>query len=428
VTAVVERLPGRIGDVAGKTMRKVFPDHWSFLLGEIAMYSLVVLVVTGIPLAVLYDGSGERIVYQGDHAPLVGVEMSRAHASVLDISFGTPGGLLLRQTHHWAALVFVAAIVLHVLRTFLTGAYRRPRRATHLIGVALLMLSLATGFFGLSLPDDLLSGTGVRVAHAFALSIPWVGPGVADLLIGGEFPSEAMPGRFRLLHVFVIPPVILGLLAAHMALVVRRTHTQFPGDRRRAGTVVGDRLWPVYMLKTTALFCVVAGVLLALGGFVQISPIWLYGPFDAAAATVPAQPDWYLMFVEGALRILPAVDVQVLGREIPSPFLAGVVLPGSFFVVLALWPFVEERLTGDRDHHHLLERPRDRPLRTAVVAAAVSLLTVLTLAANHDYLAAQAGVGIGTMTNVFRVLAVIVPPVVGVVTWRIATDLRGEGS
>jgi ubiquinol-cytochrome c reductase cytochrome b subunit len=418
------KLLRRLEPLKKKVLDKVFPDHWSFLLGEVAMYSMIVLFGTGIVLAFFYDASGERMVYSGAYEPLQGVEMSRAYASVLDISFEVRAGVLLRQTHHWSALVFTAAIALHATRIFFTGAYRRPRRANYLIGLTMLLLALATGFFGISLTDDLLSGTGARIAHAFALSVPFVGPGLADLLVGGEFPSPQMVNRFWWLHVLIIPPTLLALFSAHMALVWRQTHTQHAGGRRREDNVVGDALWPAYLLKSVALFAVVAGVLFALGGMLQIAPVWLYGPFDPASATVPAQPDWYLMFVEGTLRILPALDIGIGSYEVPSHFVAGVLLPLSIFAFAYAWPFLDERVRRDRDVHHLLERPRDHPVRTAIGTAGLALLAVLTVAANHDYLGNLLGISVDTMTRYFRIAALLVPPAAGALAWRIARDLQ----
>ncbi len=412
--------------IVDKVAGKVFPDHWSFLLGELAMYSMLVLFGTGVVLALFFDASGERTVYDGSYGALNGVEVSRAYDSVLDLSFDVPLGLLLRQTHHWAAVVFVAAIAVHAARIFFTGAYRRPRRLNYAIGLTMLVLSMANGFFGVSLPDDLLSGLGVRVGYSIFLSIPLFGAGIVELLFAGELPSPEMINRFWLLHVFVLPLAILGLFSVHMALVWRQTHSNLPAPGDREGTVVGDRFWPVYVLKTLALASIVVGVLVGLGGLVQINPVWVHGPFEAAAATVPAGPDWYIMFVEGALRILPDVGFTAAGFEVPSAFVAGVVVPGSIIGVAYAWPLLDARFTGDRMVHHVLERPRDRPGRTGLGAAGLSLLIALTLAANHDYLGGVLGVDVGQITAWFRALVIVGPPVVGVLAWRIAADLARE--
>lgn len=417
------RLARRANRLLDQIAKKVFPDHWSFLLGEVAMAALVVLFATGIALALFYDASGKTTTYDGGYAPLHGVEMSRAYESVLRLSFDVPAGLLLRQVHHWAALVFLALVTVHAVRIFFTGAYRRPRRLNYVIGLTLLAAGLANGFFGASLPDDLLSGSGSRIGHTIALSLPVIGPGVADLLVGGEFPSEEMVHRFWLLHVFVVPAVIVGLFSLHMVLVWRQTHTQFPSEGP-GDEVVGTRLLPHHAMKTGAVLTAVAAVLVGLGSFVQINPVWLYGPFRAAGATVPAGPDWYLMFVEGGLRVLPSLHVVLGPVEVPSPFLAGIVVPSAVFGLLYAWPLIDERITGDREVHHLLERPRDRPGRTALGAAGIAFLALLTLAANHDYIGGIIGVDVVAMTHAFRALLVAVPPLVALVAWRVAHDLR----
>jgi ubiquinol-cytochrome c reductase cytochrome b subunit len=418
--------PGRVGAFVEKAKEKVFPDHWSFLLGEVAMYSLAVLVVTGLFLTLFFDASGERVTYEGSYAPLQGVEVSRAYHSVLDITFEHRAGLLMRQTHHWAALVFAGAIVVHAARVFFTGGFRRPRRLNWTIGVTLAALAVANGFFGLSLTDDLLSGTGLRIGYSFALSVPVIGPGLVSMLFGGELPSPGLISRLWWLHVVILPLAIVGLFAAHMVLVWRQTHTQFRGHGASEGNVVGEKLWPSYAARSAALFCVVGAVLVGLGGLVQIGPVWLYGPFDAASATVPAQPDWYLGWVEGALRVLPALDLVLWGREVPSPFFAGVLLPLVVFAVLYAWPYLEARVTGDHNPHHLLDRPRDRPVRTALGVAALAFLGTLVFAGSHDLQGLALGVGVDTMTTAYRVALVVVPVGAGLLAWRFCRDLAAR--
>lgn len=415
----------RVDRAMGKLMAKVFPGHWSFLLGELAMFSFLVLVGTGIYLAWFYEASMEPVAYTGSYEALEGVEVSRAYHSVLDITFDRPAGAVVRQTHHWASLIFIAAITLHACRVFFTGAFRRPRRLNWTIGVTLLGLALVAGFFGLSLPHDLLGGTGARIGHSFAVSIPVVGPGIAELLFGGEFGGEQMLHRFWLLHVFVLPLLIGGLLAAHLALVFSQSHTQFPDldGRRTQRNVVGAATWPGYLLKATGAALLVGGVVVGLGALVQIAPIWLYGPFDPSAATVPAQPDWYLGWVEGALRIGPALDVELFGREIPSPFFVGVAFPMVIFGVLYLWPFAEQRLGGDRSPHHLLQRPRDHPVRTGLGVAGLTFLTLLVMAGSHDLQALLLHVPVDSVTTAYRWLVVVLPVATGLIARSICRSL-----
>jgi ubiquinol-cytochrome c reductase cytochrome b subunit len=407
--------------------KKVFPSHWSFLLGEIAMFSFFVLVGTGLYLAFFYEADATSVRYDGAYFPLHGVEVSVAFQSVLDITFEHPFGRVMRQTHHWAALVFIAAIVLHAARVFFTGAFRRPRRLNWTIGLTLLGLSMATGFFGFALPHDLLGGTSARIGHAFAVSIPWIGPGVAEMLFGGSFGNPDMLRRLWQLHVLVMPITIGILLLVHLALVWLQTHTQFPGGTASDELVTGSTAIPGYALKTVGLAALVAGVLIAAGSTIEIAPLWINGPFDPTAATVPAQPDWYLAWVEGALRIVPATDLTVWGREVPGPFLVGVAFPTALFALLYAWPFIEERVVGDRGGHHMLHLPREHPVRTAFGVALLALLTVLMAAASHDQQAAALGVPVDRMTDAYRVAAMVVPGFAAVAAYNIGrARLRDE--
>jgi len=412
-----------------KALNKIFPDHWSFMIGEIAMYCLVILIVTGIYLTFFFVPATKEVVYQGRYAPLRGVEMSQAYASTLDISFNVRAGLVMRQMHHWAALVFIAAIVVHLCRVFFTGAFRRPRELNWMVGLTLLVLAIGNGFFGYSLLDDLLSGTGVRVAYSIALAVPVAGTWLAFLFFGGEFPNTEFITRFYILHVLIVPALIVGLLSAHLAIVWRQKHTQFKGPGRTEGNIVGSRLWPQYAAKSAALFLLVAAVLALLGGLAQINPVWLYGPYkatQAAAATSGSQPDWYMGWVDGALRIMPAWEIRAFGHTVANPFFPGAVMPGVTFGVLYLWPFLERRFTGDREPHNLLDRPRDAPFRTALGAATLAFYGILLLAGGNDILAGIFRIAPEVITNTFRVLIFAVPLAVFVVTRGVCRGLARD--
>jgi ubiquinol-cytochrome c reductase cytochrome b subunit len=348
----------RASSLARSALAKVFPDHWSFMLGEIALYCFVVLVLTGVFLTLFFEPSTAETVYAGRWTPLNGEEVSAAYASTVTLSFDVRAGLLMRQVHHWAALVFVSAIVVHLCRVFFTGAFRRPRELNWLIGVTLLLLAVFNGFTGYSLPDDLLSGVGLRIAYSITLAIPVVGPWLAFLLFGGEFPADQIIHRLFVIHVLVVPGALAALIGLHMAILVRQKHTQFPGPGRTEHNVVGAKLWPTYTAKTLGLLCGILAVLFGLGGLVQINPVWLYGPFDPAQVTSPAQPDWYIGWVEGALRMYPPWELTLFGHLLPNPFAPAVLVPGLTFLGLYAWPFLEARLTGDRQPHQLLDRPR----------------------------------------------------------------------
>jgi ubiquinol-cytochrome c reductase cytochrome b subunit len=409
-------------DFVRSALRKVFPDHWSFLLGEVALFCFVVLVATGVFLTFFFAADSGPVVYDGPYAPLRGAEVSAAFDSVVRLSFEVRAGLLMRQIHHWAAVVFIAAIVLHVARVFFTGAFRRPREINWLVGFGLLVLGMAAGFTGYSLPDDLLSGTGLRIAYSVALSIPFLGPWLAYLIFGGEFPTRELIGRLYVFHIMLIPALMIGAVGLHLAILWFQKHTQYPGPGRTEANVVGRHFWPGQVFRSLGLFFLTAAVLALLGGFVQINPVWVYGPFVPSAVSSPAQPDWYIGWLEGALRLGPNWEPTIFGVTIPSPFVPGVVLPGLLFTAFALWPFIEARLTGDHREHHLLDDPWQAPLRLALGSAALTIFVVLTVAGANDILAVFLNVEVEALTQVLRVVLVVAPIVVGVVAYRLAVE------
>jgi ubiquinol-cytochrome c reductase cytochrome b subunit len=413
---------------ARSALNKVFPDHWSFMLGEIALYCFVVLVLTGTYLTFFFSTGTQELLYHGPYGPLRGVRVSEAYASVVNLSFGVRAGLVMRQMHHWAANVFVAAIVVHLARIFFTGAFRRPREINWMIGVTLLALAMANGFTGYSLPDDLLSGTGLRVTYSFIQSIPFVGTWMAFLLFGGEFPSNQIIHRLFIIHVFIVPAGLATLIGAHLAIIWHQKHTQFPGRGRTETNVVGSRLWPTYTAKSLGLFFGVAAVLAALGGLAQINPVWLYGPYHPQTVVSPAQPDWYLGWAEGALRVFPAWEIRAFGHTVANPFFPAVLLPGLTFAALYLWPFLEARLTGDRANHQLLDRPSDHPVRTAVGAMAFTFYAILFFAGSNDLIAYLLRVSVGGVTWAFRILLVTAPPLVFVLVHRLMRGVRASGA
>jgi len=398
-------------------LRHIFPDSWAFFLGEIALYCFIVLVASGVFLALFFRASEAPVVYQGAYQPLAGVEMSDAYASVLDLSLEVRAGLLVRQVHHWAALVFPAALMIHLLRMFFTAAYRRPRRVNWLIGLSLLFLVAINGLLGYSLPDDLLSGTGLRIAYSITESIPLVGPSMASLMFGGEFPTGDIIGRIYPVHIFLLPAAIAGLLGLHLGLVWLQRHTEFPGAGRDERTIVGTPLVPAYALRTGGYLMLCAGVLTAFGAFLQVNPVWLYGPYRAWDATTAAQPDWYMGWLEGAVRLFPAWDIQLGGFLLPAIFWPAVVLPGLVFTPLFVWPWLDALLSGDRGFHNVLALPGQRPGRTAVGAGFITFLLVLLVAGGGDVFAVQLGVPQPRLLTTLRVLVVVLPPLVALLTY-----------
>ena len=417
---------GRLGlyALAKANMRKVFPDHWSFMLGEICLYSFLVLILTGVYLTLFFEPSGVEVVYNGTYTPLNGVIMTRAYESTLDISFDVRGGLLIRQIHHWAALVFVAGMLIHMMRVFFTGAFRKPRELNWVFGWTLLFLGIITGLTGYSLPDDLLSGTGLRFADGAILSVPVVGTYLSMFLFGGEFPGHDIISRLFPIHVLLLPGIMLGLVVAHLILVFYHKHTQYPGPGRDEKTVVGMPFLPVYMAKAGGFFFLTFGVLAVMGAVASINPVWAFGPYRADLVTTGAQPDWYLGFSEGLIRVMPGWEINVWGHTLAL----GVFIPFSLFplimAAIGVYPFVEGWITGDKREHHILDRPRNVPVRTGLGVAWLSLYGVLLIGGGNDIVATHLHLSINTITWFVRVGFFVVPVIAFVVTKRICLGLQ----
>lgn len=406
--------------------RKIFPDHWSFMLGEIALYSFVVLLLSGVILTAFFVPSMDLVHYEGDFSTMKGVEMSKAFESTIHMSFDVPGGLLMRQIHHWAALIFTAAIVTHMARIFFTGAFRKPRELNWLVGFTLMIMSLAAGFTGYSLPDDVLSGNGLRIIDGVIKSIPVAGTYISYGLFGGEFPGEALIPRMFTAHILLIPGIILALVALHLFLVFLHKHTQYPGPGRTDKNVVGLPLFPVYTAKAGGFFFVVFGAIALLGALFQINPVWNYGPYDPSPVSAGTQPDWYMLFIDGGLRIMPGMfETEIFGYTLSLNILIpAVVMPGLFFGFLALYPWIEAWATGDRGEKHVLDRPRNAPVRTALGVAIITFYVVLVLEGSNDIVANLFHLSINSLTYAFRVLVFLLPVVAFMITKRLAMGLQ----
>ena len=415
------------GPLLAKGLRYAFPENWTFLLGEIALYSFIVLVATGVYLTLFFEPSLHTSIYHGSDAALQGARVSDAYGSTVHLSLDVRAGLLMRQTHHWAALVFIAAILLHLMRIFFTGAFRSPRELNYLIGLTMLVLAILEGFFGYSLPDDLISGMGLSIAYAVAMSVPVIGEQLARWFWGGQFPgAHAFESRIYIIHVLLIPALLAALIAVHLALIMILRHTQFAGPGRRERNVVGLAMWPAYALRSAGLFFAVTAVLFLLGGLVQINPIWQYGPYEPWLGSNGVQPDWYMGWLEGALRLFPGWRLHIFGYPLSELFWPGVLLPGVTFGLLYLWPFMEARVTGDRAEHHLLDRPRDRPARTAIGTGVLTFYVVLTVAGAQDIIAQKLGVSIPPVTWTLRVLLIALPLATAALASKVCHDLQAS--
>jgi ubiquinol-cytochrome c reductase cytochrome b subunit len=400
-------------------VRETRGDRWASLFGQIAIQSLVVLVVTGVFLTLFFDPSMARVSYDGSYTRLHGVEMSRAYASALHLSFDVRGGLLMRQVHHWAALVFTASICCQLLRLMVTGAFRRPRVVRWLAWVTLLALAMAAGVTGGLLPDDMLSGGSLGLIQGVTESIPLAGTRIAALLFGGSFPGHVIIARAYWTHVVVLPVAIIGVFAL-LRRLARRHGEPRPAVPRLNAPMVS---WVEVLLFT-------CGVLILLGVVGQINPVWMYGPYEPGATTAGAVPDWYMGFLDGAIRIMPGWEVDVAGHPLTLAVLVPALLvPGGFMTLLAAYPWLERRLTGDHGLHQVLDRPRDAATRTGVCAALVTFYVVLWAAAANDRIAVSFHLSLFAVTWIFRVAALAAPPLAFLAAralCRVLVELEGE--
>ncbi|NEM90033.1 cytochrome b N-terminal domain-containing protein [Galbitalea soli] len=405
--------------------RKIFPDHWSFMLGEVALYSFVVIILTGTFLTFFFQASMAEVTYDGSYLPLKGIDMSAAMNSTLHISFDIRGGLLMRQVHHWAALLFIASIGLHMLRIFFTGAFRKPRELNWFIGFVLFILALGEGFTGYSLPDDLLSGNGLRIIDGLIKGLPIVGTWISYLLFGGEFPGTAIVGRLYTLHILLLPAILVAALGAHMVLLIINKHTQFAGPGKTNDNVVGVPIMPVFAAKAGGFFFIVFGVIVLIASLFTINPIWTYGPYDPSPVSAGTQPDWYIGFADGALRLVPSdwgfmIGPWTFSLNIIAPVLVLVV----FIALVAFYPFIEAWITGDKREHHIADRPRNAPTRTAIGAAGVTFYAVLWGAASSDLVATHFKLSIEGVIVTLQYTLILGPIVAYLVTKRICLGLQ----
>ena len=419
-----ERAP--ISSLAKSNLRKIFPDHWSFMLGEIALYSFIVLLLTGVYLTLWFKPSMTEVIYHGSYAPLEGISMSDAYASALNISFDVRGGLLIRQIHHWAALFFMAAMMVHMFRIFFTGAFRKPRELNWVIGGSMILIGLLEGFAGYSLPDDLLSGVGVRIVAGIIESVPVVGTYIMFFIFGGEYPGVDFIPRLYTFHVLLVPGILLAMIGLHLVLIFYHKHTQYPGPGRTNTNVVGYPLFPVYTAKAGGFFFLVFGVTALIASIVTINPIWAYGPYVPDQVTAGSQPDWYIGFLDGMLRAMPSWETaNFLGHTWSwNIFIPAVVMPGVLTLLLLAYPFLEAWVTGDSTEHHLLDRPRNAPTRTAIGVMAITFWGILVLNGANDIIAQTFDIAFNTVTWFTRIGIFVLPPLAFLATRRFCLGLQ----
>jgi len=405
--------------------RKIFPDHWSFMLGEVALYSFFVLLLSGTFLTFFFQPAMTPVIYDGVYGPLKGAEMSIAYASTLDISFEVRGGLLMRQVHHWSALLFVAAAGLHMLRVFFTGAFRKPREINWVVGFMLFVLGMAAGFTGYSLPDDLLSGNGLRIIDGMIKGLPVIGAYTSSLLFGGQFPGEQIVARLYGLHILLVPALILIFIVIHLFMVVIHKHTHYSGPGRKDTNVVGYPLMPVYVAKAGGFFFIVFGVIMLVAATFTINPVWNYGGYDPSPVSAGTQPDWYIGFLDGALRLAPShLEVHAGGVTWAWNILLPMIVGVGFLAVVALYPFLEAWVTGDKREHHVLDRPRNAPTRTAIGAAGVTFYAALWAGASTDLIATNFKMSLNNILTSIQIILIVGPIIAYIITKRICLSLQ----
>ena len=395
------------------------------MLGEVALYSFVVILLSGTFLTFFYQPSMAEVVYDGSYVPLKGMQMSAAFSSTMHLSFDVRGGLLFRQIHHWAALLFIAAIGLHMLRVFFTGAFRKPREINWFIGFILFVLAMAEGFTGYSLPDDLLSGNGLQIINGIIKGIPVIGTWMSYLLFGGEFPGTTVIAMFYSIHILLLPAILVAALGAHLLLMIINKHTQFAGPGRTNDNVVGVPIMPLFAAKAGGFFFVVFGVIVLIASFFTINPIWTYGPYDPSPVSAGTQPDWYIGFADGMLRLIPpGWEVVWLNHTYSFNLIVITVILIAFLGIVATYPFVEAWITGDKREHHITERPRNAPTRTAIGAAGVTFYAILWAAASSDLMATHFKVTIEGVIHVLQVLFFLGPVFAFFITKRVCLGLQ----
>ena len=404
--------------------RRRVPLHWSNLFGVVALTSTIILLVTGILLMFVYQPSSDRTSYDGSYSPLQGTEVSEAFDSVMTLSFETPGGLLLRQLHHWSALLLPAALILQLLVMFFTGGFRRPRRGSWVLLVVLFVVALAGGWSGYALPDDMLSSSGLRIVQGIILGIPVVGTWLSGVLFGGAFPGSIIENLYPI-HILIVPALLAGLLLARARLAYRQKPAQFAAPGRDENRIVGIPLLPNGASLAAALMALVSGVLILISATVTITPTWAYGPADPSNASAGSQPDWYTGFLDGALRLVPpGWEVEWLGHTWTLAVLVPLAVIGVFLLLVAVYPFLEGWISRDRTEHHILDRPRNTATRTGIGVAGVVFYGVLWAAASADVASVAFHVSFESIILSLQILLLLGPPAAFEITRRVCLALQ----
>jgi ubiquinol-cytochrome c reductase cytochrome b subunit len=287
------------------------------------------------------------------------------------------------------------------------------------------LIVLLEGFAGYSLPDDLLSGVGVRIVAGIVEAIPIVGTYLMFFIFGGEFPGNDFISRLYTFHVLLMPGILLALIGIHLVLIFYHKHTQYPGAGKTNTNVVGYPLFPVYVAKAGGFFFVVFGVTTLIAAMVTINPVWNYGPYVPDQVTAGSQPDWYIGFLDGMLRAMPNWETVIGGYTISwNILIPGVIMPGILTFALILYPFIEGWITGDKREHHILDRPRNRPVRTGIGVAAIVFYGILVINGANDLIAIAFDLSINQLIWFTRIGIFVIPPLAFWATHRFCLGLQ----
>jgi cytochrome b-561 len=383
-----------------KFLNKAFPAHPTFFLGEIALFSFIILVITGIYLAFSYEPSAQEVVINGLSAPT-------AYHSVLQIDH-QPFGSVVRQVHHWSAHILIASAILHLLRVFFSGTFRKPREINWVIGSFLLLISVVAAFSGYLLPYDEFAVTATGIGYGIARSIPWIGPEIANFVFAGDFPALETVPRFYGYHTIMFPLLIAGLLGLHLLVMFRQKHSEpsYNQGKVAEGKLMGIPLWPHQSLLMAQLFLLLIGGVLLLSSVFPVHPVELYGP--PSPETPSVKPDWYFLWVYGALKLVPGwIEIHLFGGVINAEAIGGIIFPGIVIMIMILWPFLER----SRVTINYMQTLREAASRTSIGVGVLVMLLVFSLAGYEDTL--------NIPLDVFRWGALIAPLLSGAGTYLI---------
>ena len=366
---------------ARRYLKKAFPTHPTFLCGEMALFSFVMLVITGIFLGLSYEPSVREVNLFGRFVPA-------AYASVVKIDLSS-FGLITRRVHHWSAMLMIASVLLHLMRVYFTGCYKNPREINWIIGLILFGATFFASFTGYLLPYSEFSVTATSIGYYIAKSIPWLGNWISRLIFCGSFPADETIPRFFFMHVMLIPLTLITLIAIHMVILVKQKHSEprhnlSRPESRGGKRLIGIPLWPNQVLISFCFFFFMAFVIFFIAVLLPANPVENYGP--PGPGTPIMRPDWYFLAIYGLLKLIPGtLHFDLLGAKITSETVGGVFFPGLAAILLIVLPFIDRRSKPQ----YYMDNPLDHPFRTSIGIMGLSLSAMLVLAGYIDILGAS---------------------------------------